>query len=55
MIFYVLDKNFQPIDIIDTFTEAVWNVFFRDQGDFSLYLPAYAYATNPNLKLITTS
>lgn len=50
MIFYVLDKNFQPIDIIDTFTEAVWNVFFRDQGDFSLYLPAYAYATNPNLK-----
>ena len=50
MIFYILDKTYQILDIIDTFTEAVWNVFFRDQGDFSIYLPAHEFATNPNLK-----
>lgn len=51
MIFYVLDQTYQTLDIIDTFTEAVWNVFFRDQGDCSLYLPAYDYAKSPYIKV----
>lgn len=50
MLFYVLDSKYQTLDIIDTFTEAVWNVFFRDEGNCSIYLPAHLYATDPNIK-----
>jgi len=50
VILYVLDKKYQTLDILDTFTEATWNVFFRDEGNCMVYLPAHKYATNKYLK-----
>ena len=39
MDFMVLDKNFDAIAMIDTFTSAIWTVRYDQAGDFELYTP----------------
>lgn len=50
MIFYILDPQYRVLDTLDTFKEATWNVFFRDEGNCMLYLPAVTWANSPYLK-----
>lgn len=40
MEFMVLDKNYEAIAMIDTFTSAIWTVRYDECGDFELYTPA---------------
>lgn len=40
MEFMVLDKNYDAIAMIDTFTSAIWTVRYDEAGDFELYTPA---------------
>lgn len=40
MEFMVLDKNYEAIAMIDTFTSAIWTVRYDKCGDFELYTPA---------------
>ena len=39
MEFMVLDKNYEAIAMIDTFTSAIWTVRYDKCGDFELYTP----------------
>lgn len=39
MEFMVLDKNYDAIAMIDTFTSAIWTVRYDEAGDFELYTP----------------
>ena len=39
MEFMVLDKNYDAIAMIDTFTSAIWTVRYNEAGDFELYTP----------------
>lgn len=39
MEFMVLDKNYEAIAMIDTFTSAIWTVRYDECGDFELYTP----------------
>lgn len=39
MEFWVLDKNFEVFDIIDTYEEIVWSIRFQTAGDFELTTP----------------
>ena len=39
MEFMVLDKNYDGIAIIDTFTSAIWTVRYDEAGDFEIYTP----------------
>lgn len=39
MEFLVLDKNYDAIAMIDTFTSAIWTVRYNEAGDFELYTP----------------
>ena len=36
---YVLDKDFNAIELIDTYTSIIWTTRYYDFGDFELYLP----------------
>lgn len=40
MEFMILDKNYEAIAMIDTFTSAIWTVRYDECGDFELYTPA---------------
>lgn len=39
MEFMVLDKNYDGITMIDTFTSAIWTVRYDEAGDFEIYTP----------------
>lgn len=39
MEFMVLDKNYDGIAMIDTFTSAIWTVRYDEAGDFEIYTP----------------
>lgn len=39
MEFMVLDKNYDGIAMIDTFTSAIWAVRYDEAGDFEIYTP----------------
>lgn len=39
MEFMVLDKNYDGIAMIDTFTSAIWTVRYDEAGDFEIYIP----------------
>lgn len=39
MEFMILDKNYEAIAMIDTFTSAIWTVRYDECGDFELYTP----------------
>lgn len=39
MDFMVLDKNYDAIAMIDTFTSVIWTVRYDEAGDFELYAP----------------
>lgn len=39
MEFMVLDKNYDGIAMIDTFTSAIWTVRYNEAGDFEIYTP----------------
>ena len=41
MEFMVLDKNYEAIAMIDTFTSAIWTVRYDECGDFELYTPVH--------------
>lgn len=46
---FVLDQNFQLIDICDTYESVIWTPRYFDIGDFEIYLPA----TPENISLLT--
>lgn len=37
---YILNKNFDRIGIVDTYTSLIWTTRYKTFGDFELYLPA---------------
>lgn len=39
MEFMILDKNYDGIAMIDTFTSAIWTVRYDEAGDFEIYTP----------------
>ena len=39
MEFMVLDKSYNAVALIDTFTSAIWTVRYNEAGDFELYTP----------------
>lgn len=39
---YILDQNFTPITVIDTYKSLIWTTWYNACGDFELYLPADA-------------
>lgn len=45
---YVLNRNLEPIGIIDSYKSLIWANRYRDIGDCELYLPA----TNDNINLL---
>ena len=38
MIFYILDNNFNQIDVIDDYESAIWTDRYIEPGDFELYI-----------------
>lgn len=40
MVLYVLDSNFDKIEVMDHYESAIWTDRFREPGEFELYLPA---------------
>lgn len=41
---FVVDRNYELVDVIDRYTELVWAERFRGTGDFELHLPGEAFA-----------
>lgn len=39
MVFYLLNKSFNRISIIDTYESAIWTERYLEPGDFELYIP----------------
>ena len=39
MVFYLLDKNFNRVSIIDNYESAIWTDRYLEPGDFELYIP----------------
>lgn len=35
----ILDRNYEALDIVDTFESFIWTDRFREAGDFELYMP----------------
>lgn len=40
MLFYLLNKSFQKIGVIDNYESVIWTTRFQDVGEFELYLPS---------------
>lgn len=38
--FFILDKSFQVVDIVDTFQSVIWNERYDECGDFEIYVDA---------------
>ena len=49
MIVYVLDPQYNTVDVIDSFVELIWSVRYKQAGDFELFLPI-DYCMRPTLK-----
>lgn len=46
MLPYILNKDFQKVDLIDDFVSFIWTKRYNKTGDFELYVPATAEAFN---------
>jgi len=40
MLLYLLDSNFQKVDVIEQYVSLIWTVRYQSTGDFELYIPA---------------